>query len=417
MPEKEPSGPPRRNRTRAARQKVDGVIEYDLTQEKETGRSRARSTNPVSSRGRRRGTPSATSPQVSLGPSGLPLLRTSERGTFKRCHWLWKLEFVDLLKPNYDTPALMFGSMIHEGLAGYYIKGKKRGTHPTTGFLEAVGKEAERVGKNTGLLPGDLLDEWRERIELGMAILNNYIDTYANDEDWEVLGTELPFQVIVPHPRDNVTPWFWYTGVLDLLVLARSTKRKMIVDHKTTAAIQTKYLALDQQTTAYWTWGVEALRKKGLIGQTEKLDGLLFNFLRKAAPDERPFRIENGTKFYLNQPTKKNPEGEISKSQPAPYFRREPIWRAQLQQDRAREQVIGEMLDMQAIRRELERSPEKHHSRIAYKNNGKFTCQGCWAFDICELHEAGADHQAMTAETTHNWDPYEVHEIYFSETR
>src|SRR3989304_5796714 len=31
-----------------------------------------------------------------------------------------------------------------------------------------------------------------------------------------------------------------------------------------------------------------------------------------------------------------------------------------------------------------------------YKNPSKFNCGGCPVRDICELHQAGADHEAMT---------------------
>jgi PD-(D/E)XK nuclease superfamily len=337
------------------------------------------------------------------------MLRTSERTTFKRCRWLWKLEFVDLRKPNFDTPPLMFGSMIHIALAAYYKKGIKRGPSPVDGFYKAIADEVVRVSNVTGELPHLIEESWRDRIEMGVGMMENYIDTYGSDDEWKVLATELPFQVIVTHPRDGITPWFWYTGILDLLVENRSTAKKMIWDHKTTAAIQTRYLALDEQTTSYWTWGVEALRHKGLIGQNEQIDGLMFNFLRKAKPDERPFRIENGKKYYLNKPTKTHPEGEVSKSQPPAYFLRHPVWRHNLQKERSRDRVIAEMLDMKAVRNEPERG--------AYKNNGKFTCAGCWAIDICELHEIGADYESLIAQTTRRWDPYEAHEIYFGEAR
>src|SRR5262245_21995039 len=67
-------------------------------------------------------------------PGDLPMLRTSERGTFKRCRWKWWWEFNNLLKPRTDTPPLRFGSLIHAALAAYYVKGVRRGTHPSVTF-------------------------------------------------------------------------------------------------------------------------------------------------------------------------------------------------------------------------------------------------------------------------------------------
>jgi hypothetical protein len=340
----------------------------------------------------------------SLGPSDLPMIRTSERSTFKRCRWLWKTEFIDLRKPLQDTPPLMFGSMIHVALHGWYPVGLKRSrTKLTTLFEKAIEAEAVRVTKNTGLPKTELYDQWADRIELGLAMLGNYLETFGKDDQWEVLASELPFKVIVTHPRDGKTPWFWYTGILDLLILDRATGLKEIIDHKTAAAITTKYLALDDQTTSYWTYGVDALRNAKLIGPTEMLNGLRFNFLRKAKPDERTFVVKEGRKYYTNL------DGNISKKQPSPYFLRELVRRHSFEKERTRLRVQSEMLDMESVRREPDAG--------AYKNPGKFTCPGCWLFDVCELHEVGADWETVRAQQTVAWDPYAAHSIYEGEAR
>ena len=407
----------RRRKTKAAVGKKSnpsqqGGIEYDVTQasdtqQRQTGR---RSVGTVSRRSRSATGGAGSVERGTLGPSGLPMLRTSERGTFKRCRFLYDLEYIQLRKPNTDTPPLMFGSMVHIALAGFYKKGIKRGPHPAGLFVSAVHAEAARVSALTGTKPHLLIDEWRDRIELGEAMLNNYIDHYGNDDRYQVLGTELPFRVVVHHPKvagGGVQPWFWYTGIVDLFLYDRETKRKLIRDHKTTAAITTKYLALDDQTTSYWTFGVQALREKGLLKPSEQIDGLEFNFLRKQKPDERPWKMEADgrgvmRKYHLNL------DGSISKKQPAPYFHRETIWRQQFESDHQRRRVLNEFDDMQRVRNSAE---------LRYKNPTKWTCPGCWAFDICELHEIGADWESVRDQTTHKWDPYEAHEVYAGETR
>src|SRR4051812_38189131 len=60
------------------------------------------------------------------GPSGLPMLRTSERSTFRRCHWKWWMEFEECIKPNIDIPPLRFGGLVHEALGTYYKVGVRR---------------------------------------------------------------------------------------------------------------------------------------------------------------------------------------------------------------------------------------------------------------------------------------------------
>jgi PD-(D/E)XK nuclease superfamily len=339
-----------------------------------------------------------------LGPSGLPMLRTSERGTFKRCRWLWEKEYIRLLKPNEDTPPLMFGSMWHIAMHGYYKKGKRRGPHPAGLFEKAIESEAARVAKLTGMAEHELTDKWADRIELGVAMANNYIETYGKDEEYEVLATELPFQVPVQHPV-KIGPWFWYTGILDLLMLHLPTSLKEIWDHKTTKAIQTAYLVMDDQCTSYYTYGVDALINKRLLqpGERSELNGLRYNFARKAMPDDRPFQVENGRKYYLNL------DGSISKRQPADYFKRHLVRRHSFEKERTRQRVISEMADMDAVRREPEAG--------AYKNPTQWTCPGCWLLDVCELHEVGADWETALAQQTRTWDPYEAHEIYVGETR
>ena len=50
---------------------------------------------------------------------GIPMLRNSERGALKKCEFLWDLTYNQHLKPQRDTPALRFGSLIHKALAAY----------------------------------------------------------------------------------------------------------------------------------------------------------------------------------------------------------------------------------------------------------------------------------------------------------
>ena len=374
----------RRNRTREERRRSN-----ETTQQRQTGRTLTSGGKDIVSAE----SPPA-GPASNLGPSGLPLLRTSERSTFKRCRWKWYQEFHDTVKPAVDVPPLRFGTLIHASLAAYYKPGIRRGPHPTETF-----ERLYELDLHTQAPPGNMVEEidakWAPHRDLGIAMLDRYIAKYGKDDEWKVLVTEFPFRTIVHHPRDGVTPWFWYVGILDGIWWNLRTKRKVIVDHKTTVAIQLAYLAMDQQATAYWTWGVEALMLEGLLAPdgSEKIDGFLFNFLRKAKADARSANKEG---YYLNK------DGSISKKQPAPYHARVPIWRDWTEREKAKQMVIEEFKDIEAVRRGV----------IApYKNPSQFTCTGCWALDICELHEIGQDWQEMRAMTTRTWQPYSEHEI------
>lgn len=346
---------------------------------------------------------------------GLPMLRTSERGTFKRCRWKWWMEFEETLKPKTDIPPLRFGSLIHLALADYYIKGIRRGPHPAKSFAKHYEAEAKRQGE-FGFRVDDLEadEKWAEAGDLGEAMLNHYIEHYGKDDEWEVLVTEVPFKQLVYKPSAGFPagssfnePWFWYTGIMDGIWRNRVTKKLHIVDHKTAASIQVMYLSLDSQASAYWTWGLDFIYERGLLKKNERPAGMLYNHLRKAFKDERP--VDEGG-FRLNK------DGSVSKKQPAPYFTRTTIYRDFAEREAARRQVLSEFADMERVRAEG-RQEDGAPPESAYKNNGQFTCPGCWCFDMCELHGIGAEWQTMRELGSTGWQPYEAHEIYTGETK
>lgn len=344
---------------------------------------------------------------------GLPMLRTSERSTFKRCHWKWWQEFPDTLKPKTPVPPLRFGTLIHLALRDYYKPGIRRGPHPAKSFAKHYEAETKRQGL-FGFKVDDLEadEKWAEAGELGEAMLNHYIERYGRDDEWEVLVTEQPFKQLVYHerrtdkwPYSKREPWFWYVGVMDGVWRNRVTGKIHIVDHKTAASIQVQYLSLDSQATGYWTWGLDWIYEKGLLKPGQKPAGMLYNHLRKAFKDDRPKDTDG---FSLNK------DGSVSKKQPAIYFSRTFIYRDANEREEARHQVLAEFEDMERVRAE---GSTDQPPVAAYKNQGQFTCPGCWCFDFCELHEIGADWLEMRKYASTTWNPYEEHEIYAAETR
>jgi len=317
------------------------------------------------------------------------------------------LEFGSEIKGKQATPALRFGSLIHKSLAAYYKPGIKRGPNPVHTFEKLY--EAELVEYAEFGIRED--DKWTDAGELGPAMLQAYLDRYGKDEEWEVLVTEYPFRQVVTMPMNPHIPWFVYVGVLDGVWKNRRTKHTHIIDHKTAAAINPTYLSLDDQATAYWTWGLDALYFNKLLSRREKPGGMLYNFLRKAMPDERE---TNELGEALNK------DGSVSKRQRSPLFARIPIYRDWNERESARWRSIVEFKEMEGIRHDgLEGGSYQTHEPpdTAYKNPGQFTCPGCWAFDICELHEIGQDWQELRSMTTRAWNPYEEHETYAAETR
>jgi len=320
----------------------------------------------------------------------LPMLRNSERGTFKKCRWLWDISYNRQRSTKISAPPLRYGTLIHESLARYYIKGVKRGVNPIKTFERLYAKDVEEAYE-FGWRDDD--GKWFDARELGVTMLTAYLEEYGKDEEWEVLVTEHPYATVVLHPVTG-KPWFKQVGTLDGVWKHRSKKDyTVIVDHKTAASISTGYLVLDDQAGSYWTWGVDYLHQNGLLDPKLKLNGMMFNFLRKATPDERP-RDEQG--YYLNK------DGSVSKKQPAALFLRHYTWRDEFDRNMQRKSAMAEFREM-----EMARAGELS----MYKTPGKMNCGGCWLLDACELHETGNDWETFLSQTSRGWNPYDAQEI------
>jgi hypothetical protein len=325
------------------------------------------------------------------------------------------------MKPKVDKPPLRFGTLVHRSLARYYVPGVKRGVRPWLTF-QRLYREEMKTQEGYGFRVGDD-DDWVAAEELGPEMLKHYVEHYGADDEWEVIATEMPFRQLVYHPdsydpnhppaaQATAEPWFWYVGVIDGVWRSRRTKKIHIVDHKTARAIIPMYLSLDPQATAYWTWGLDWIYERGILKPNEKPAGMLFNIMRKALPDAREFSVdEKGIKHYLNK------DGSISKKQPPKYFERIPIYRDFNEREEAREQILYEFMDMETVRQAGERDETSPPPPEAYKNQGQFTCAGCWLFDFCELHEIGASWREMRDYIIKPWDPYAEHETYVAETK
>src|SRR5262249_31338558 len=98
------------------------------------------------------------------------MLRTSERGAMKMCEFLWDLTYNQGLKPQYDMPALRFGSLCHKALAAWYIPGVKRGEHPAEAFERFYQEDLAENETVFGMRVGEE-EKWVNAHELGVAML------------------------------------------------------------------------------------------------------------------------------------------------------------------------------------------------------------------------------------------------------
>lgn len=373
------------------------------------------------------------------------LLRTSERTAFTTCRQKWWWSYIEHLRPKTEGGgALWFGDLIHQALAAYYIPGRKRGPHPAGTFEQLYHKSVERaLGDGLDIWSDD---EWVSALELGLAMLHGYVERWKDrDQQYEVIASEIQFRYPVRRARGEPVLCY-YVGTIDGVWkdLSKNKRPYLFVEHKTATAISLDGLALDEQAGSYWTYGPAALRRSGILAEnlSDEIDCVLYNFLRKSAPDPNAVYNENGHK--LNKPKKpalveycaghniqgwagKTQDeliellgrekaymlcGEVSKVQQTALFQREPIYRSRHDRERVHQRVIAQFEEMQACL-------NGGFDRV-YKIPGPWYnphCRGCPFRDMCELHETGNDWIAMKEATMEGWDPYEQHEIEHDERR
>lgn len=311
------------------------------------------------------------------------LLRTSERATFTKCRQQWYWAWIEGLRPKSQFPALRFGTLVHKALEIRYPPGTKRGPHPARTFEQLYELEVAEHGAY-GFKDED--GNWYRAAEIGVHMLEAFVDKYGKDEDWEVISSEQTFRTRI---KGNLV----YVGTLDGIWRNRSTRHIMIVDWKTTEQFWFEHLPLDEQAGSYWAFAPRWLKQQGILPADAEIKGILYTFLRRAIPDDRP---KNGLGQALNK------DGTVSKRQPPPMFHRELVYRDKYERWLLRQRTIVQAREM----RNCLDTPE-----MIYKSPGRMNCGACAFRDPCELHEAGRDYKPLLRGLYTKEDPYSAHNI------
>lgn len=359
----------------------------------------------------------------------LPIVRTSERGALRRCpqSWYWAYR-MGLTAPDGMVPDYFwFGIGIHEALAQWYKKGLRRGQHPARFFDKWAGEEIRYI--KTYLDEED--KEWYDQVkyedahDLGIRMLEEYIEFYGKDPTWDVIATEQGFKVKI---KAADTPIAYFASRWDLVYRDLEDGQVYLGEHKTAGSISLAYLALDDQAGAYCAVANSLLRANGTLGPNERIAGITYNFLRKAPADDRP---QNEQGEYLNNPTKEHfvaaltgidgwtvpqlkkmtvdeldsvaaanhvlVQGEVSKRQPPPKFVREIVDRTPAQNRTQMERLAAEVQIMNGMR----------DGTIPIIKHTSKDCVRCVFFEMCQLHERGGTAwQTMARSVFRRQDPY-----------
>lgn len=216
------------------------------------------------------------------------VIRTSDRGGFKRCRrrWGWQSHLRGNLTTIEGISPLWFGTGIHFALEDFH--GAKKYSHPKQAFedyVRATYRQEKAVGKK---LPFN----WPDLVVLGRGMLEYYADTWliARDPLKTLVWNGIPqveVHAVVEVPFSNE----WYDKVYYAVTLDRVVEGNdgllYIVDYKTAQRIQTQFFQTDPQISAY-CWIASQLYPGRSIG------GFIYQQHRKVVP-EVPRILGNGT--------------------------------------------------------------------------------------------------------------------------
>jgi hypothetical protein len=304
--------------------------------------------------------------------SDVPIISNSERNTFGRCPQRWKWAYIDNLRPRAKpADALWFGIGVHEALALWYEPGFERGPLPATTWKAWVGDEIRYIKANYADHDREWFEQpvYEEAGELGEAMLKGYVEEYGDDPYWEVLAIEQPFELEIVRDGKVIAI---FIGIFDGVEINHEDNLMELMEHKTAASIKTMHLPLDNQAGSYFAVATIVLRHQGIIGPKDTIDGIRYNFLRKAMPDKRE---RNHAGAYLNK------NGSVSKVQPAKRFVREFVDRTPREVSYQMRALADEVYIMNLVRR----------GRLPVTKVKNDMCTYCQFFQMCKMHERGGN--------------------------
>lgn len=364
------------------------------------------------------------------------MLRTSERKAFKQCEqqWWWRYH-LGLVRRERKGGALWFGTGIHLALEHWYVPGTKRGVDPRETWEKFCKDQVEYI--KTLIVRGEKADgeqmQYVEALDLGNAILTNYLKTYGHDKKWRVISPEQTAQILIPDHRDKTKKIVRYLATFDLVAEDLETGNIWLWDHKTATSITTGHLTMDDQAGSYWAIAKSVLVHQGLMKASQRLTGILYNFIMKSEPDERP---ENAAGEKLNNPKKEHylkalagitsgdqwelpelkkltlkelaeaaelvnvvVEGDVSQKQPAERLRRVPVERTKAERAKQVRRISQESVRMNMIR----------NGELDPMKNPTDKCGFCEFKEVCETDERGGDTEELIDMLFKYEDPYAAH--------
>lgn len=314
----------------------------------------------------------------------LPIVRSHERIDYKRCprKWYYKWRKGYVLKTK-TLGALDLGTWVHDAFADWYLPGLSR--NPVT-LPKLYRNYADKGLYELGTVPEYVMEKAEELTELGEIMCTAYQAHYGLDPDVEVIGAEIPLEFSFGEAKHLLKPDLVYANKLGDIYL---------MEHKTASSIRTEHLVIDDQARPYGAMAERALKNAGVLGKNDSVKGIMYNFLRKAIPDERPTN-EKGQSLNKN--------GTVSARQPAPVFVRKPIYLSRKAKAVTLRRIAAETTTITILTQGLRTNyitPDQL-GITPHSSCSKF----CDFFTICCAEEDGLDIRDMTHSLYTRQNPY-----------
>lgn len=312
-------------------------------------------------------------------------IRAHERMDYKRCpkkwFWNWRLGLAPITK---GPGALDLGTWVHMAFQSWYEPGFERNDDLVKAFNTFANMH---IGAYTRRTPKWHIERAEELAALGEQMMQGYVKHYGNDPDvHRVLAVEIPLRFSFGEAEHGLKPDMVYVDREGLVWL---------MEHKTATTISTDHLTIDDQARPYGAMAERALRKQGIIKPNQRFAGIMYNFLRKALPDEREVD-EKGQRLNKN--------GTVSKRQSPPNYVRYPVRMTSRAKAIALRRVAAETLEIAKVTRRLKSG--MIDPADLWKTPTKDCPKYCQFFKICELEEQGGDTEDLQLMMFEKRDPY-----------
>lgn len=322
----------------------------------------------------------------------LPLIRHSERVDFKRCpkkwFWRWRMGLVPKAK---TFGALELGTWVHSAFQDWYGQ-PNRGKEglSLTEWFESVA-ETDILAAQVHGAPQFVIDKAEELVELGKAMMGAYEKRYGSDPGVNVLAVEIPLEFTITLAEELVA----VHKLKPDMVYSDEHGDVWLMEHKTAAQIRLEHLPIDDQARPYVAMAEPALRKAGIISRGQQFKGVMYNFVRKALPDERETNA-------LGQALNKN--GSVSARQPTPTLIRHPVTLSRAARAIALRRLRIEATLVTSMTRSLR---EKRIEPLYLPKTPHSSCPKlCPFFTMCVVEEQGGDIKSMQRDMYVKRDPY-----------